>query len=171
MTMQNRIREARRRIGLTQGELGAMIGRSAMFVSDLEHGKTKPGSEMIAALASALGVREAWLAVGDEPMTDHELIRDRRTIGERLRQVRKERKLNQTAFGAMLGVKRVTISLLERNRISASPKMIAAAVERLGIDEHWLRTGERTSEKAREMMAWLATHPEDREIIRAWLMK
>jgi DNA-binding XRE family transcriptional regulator len=41
-TFQDRLRAARRRLGLTQAELGRLAGVSEGTVYDLEHGRVKP---------------------------------------------------------------------------------------------------------------------------------
>ncbi len=169
--MQDRIREARKRMGFSQGELAKMIHTSTAYISLIESGKRRISPEQLATLAVSLGVREEWLATGEGDMTDHEATRDRRSIGERLLQVRKEKKMNQAQFGEALGVTRLTISLLERNKIAASPSVIRAAVDQMGVDEHWLRTGEKAKpvSKAEEIKEWLAAHPEDLIEIRKWM--
>ena len=85
----NKLKLVREEKGLTQAQTGAFINRSAMFISRVENGKAQLSDAQIASLASALGVREAWLRTGTGPMTDHELTRDRRSIGERILEVRK----------------------------------------------------------------------------------
>ena len=168
--MKDRIRQVRKMRGYTQGELGVAVGRSAMYISMIENGKSVPTPDRLAVLASALSGDETWLMNGSGPMTGCELTRDRRTIGERLCQVRKEKGMNQTVFAAVLGVTRLNISLLETGKISASPKIISTAVEKLGIDEDWLRTGERTPETAKRIISWLSDHDEDRRAVYNWLL-
>jgi transcriptional regulator with XRE-family HTH domain len=50
------LRDLRRAAGLTQPELGARLGISAVAVSQVEHGKTAPALAKVAAIADALGV-------------------------------------------------------------------------------------------------------------------
>jgi transcriptional regulator with XRE-family HTH domain len=52
----NRIRELRRRAGLTQGQLAEMSGLSQPFISRLERGKTDVTSENLRAIADVLMV-------------------------------------------------------------------------------------------------------------------
>ena len=142
--ISDRLKTIRHEKGLTQEQLGVFIGRSKAFISAVEKGKAKLSEEQIKTLCSSLGVREGWLQNGTGPMTEKEATRDRRSIGERVYQVRKEKKLSQADFASLLGVSRNTISLLERRKISASPAIIRAVVEKLDIDENWLRSGDRT---------------------------
>lgn len=53
----DRIRAARHRLGLTQSELGRLLGMSEGSVSDLERGLQKPASPAGRKIAEALSVR------------------------------------------------------------------------------------------------------------------
>ena len=169
MENQNdRIKIARKQRELSQEELGRRINRSKSFVCKVELGQTQLSPAQLSILASALGVNELWLRTGAGDMTDHELTRDRRSIGERMLEVRKESQLTQRQIAQILHVSRNTISLLERNKISASSTVVAAVVEKMGTDEHWLRTGEKES-RAEEIKKWLEAHPADLEEIERWI--
>jgi transcriptional regulator with XRE-family HTH domain len=50
------VRDARRAAGLTQPELGAKLGISAVAISQVEKGKTAPALAKVAGIADALGV-------------------------------------------------------------------------------------------------------------------
>lgn len=59
------IRARRHELGLTQAELGRMVGRSASTVAAWEGGKTLPGErEVLEALAAVLGI-------GDRELEEH----------------------------------------------------------------------------------------------------
>ena len=139
-----------------------------MFVSKVENGRASLSSDQITALAEKLNVEARWLKKGTGPMTSKDATRDRRTIGERVFSLRRERQLTQTEFARMLGVSRNTISLLERRKIRASQSLINAVIEKTGVSEGWLRTGEEES-RAEEIKEWLRSNPGDKEIIREWL--
>ena len=47
--------------------------------------------------------------------------------------------------------------------------LIRAVVEKTGVDEHWLRTGDDVS-RAEEIINWLHSNPGDKERVRSWLM-
>jgi tetratricopeptide (TPR) repeat protein len=62
-TLGERLRLLRRSAGLTQSELAA--GRvSKEYISQVEHGKTKPSRKMLELFAERLGVDTGYLAVG-----------------------------------------------------------------------------------------------------------
>ena len=54
--------EARRAAGMTQGELGARVGRNRVTISDIERGKLRPGGELAQQIAEvlALEVESFW---------------------------------------------------------------------------------------------------------------
>ncbi|MEM8787771.1 MAG: short-chain fatty acyl-CoA regulator family protein [Pseudomonadota bacterium] len=62
-----RIREARRRRGLTQAALARAIGISASYLNLIEHNRRRIGGARLLALAAALEVRSADLADEDAP--------------------------------------------------------------------------------------------------------
>lgn len=163
-----RLKQVRLQMGLTQEQVGKIINRSKPFVCEVETGHAALSSDQLSTLAERLGVNEEWLATGTGSMTENESSRDRRTIGERIYQIRKQRHESQAQFALKLGVSRNTISLLERRKISASQGIIAAVVEKCGVSEVWLRTGESIS-RVEEIKDWLERCPADREKIREWL--
>lgn len=59
----------------------------------------------------------------------------------RIKQVRKLKKLSQTAFGEPLGASRDMINNVENGRAAVSDMMIAAICRVYNVDEVWLRTG------------------------------
>lgn len=62
-------------------------------------------------------------------------------MNERIKQVRKLKKLSQTAFGEPLGASRDMINNVENGRAAVSDMMIAAICRVYNVDEVWLRTG------------------------------
>ena len=65
------------------------------------------------------------------------------TIGERVKEVRKENKLSQEEFAHKLGFDtRGAIANLELGRTEAPDKLLSLISNIFGIREEWLRTGE-----------------------------
>lgn len=73
--MRNRIREHRKRRGLTLDELAELVGMSKGYLSDLETGKRTGGLEMLRLIAQALKVSELEIFspenADDQAMLDH----------------------------------------------------------------------------------------------------
>lgn len=64
MNVGNRIRIARKRVGMTQDELGAAIGIGKSSISEWESGKRSPDVEKMREIASILNTTSAYL-IGD----------------------------------------------------------------------------------------------------------
>lgn len=64
MTLGKRIRKARKRLGMTQGELGNVFGISVQAVSSWEREEERPSSDKFPALRKALKVTYKWLHEG-----------------------------------------------------------------------------------------------------------
>lgn len=63
---------------------------------------------------------------------------------ERIRALRKQLGLNQTEFGAKIGVKQTTIAGYERGSSTPLDAVVSAICREFGVSEAWLRTGEGT---------------------------
>lgn len=63
-TLSERLKETRRKIGLTQAELGTRIGVSQNAIQKIENGETKEPRNIL-QLAEALGVNPHWLQFGN----------------------------------------------------------------------------------------------------------
>lgn len=64
------------------------------------------------------------------------------TAGDRIKEIRKEAKLNQTDFGKKLGVSRDVIGNLEYGRVELKEYMLKLICKTFYINEKWLLTGE-----------------------------
>ena len=62
-TIGDRVKEARTALGLTQEELGKMVGYMSgrQAINKIEVGKAFPSQKYIVSLAEALGVSVGWL--------------------------------------------------------------------------------------------------------------
>lgn len=63
-------------------------------------------------------------------------------IGEQIKALRKFFVLNQTEFGAKIGLKGSSVSNYEVDRVSVPDAVILSICREYGCDETWLRTGE-----------------------------
>lgn len=63
-------------------------------------------------------------------------------IGEQIKALRKFFCLNQTEFGAKIGLKGSSVSNYEVDRVSVPDAVILSICREYGCDETWLRTGE-----------------------------
>ena len=67
LVLGRRVREARRKAGLTLAELGAKVGRPAPYLSQLENGKVEPKLGLVADLATHLRCSTAELLDAEAP--------------------------------------------------------------------------------------------------------
>ncbi len=89
--------------------------------------------------------QEIWERIREEengPEDTHSL----QTPGDRIRGIRTERRIRQTEFALLLGVKQSTVSRLESGEISLSGIMAEKICRVLNVSQEWLLTG-RTGEE------------------------
>jgi len=89
--ISERIREIRRRRGLTQAELAERLGVQQKKISDIERGRTLPNPEFLIAVRERMGVTIDWLLTGEGPQEVSEvesaLSLDRGRIGRIFREL------------------------------------------------------------------------------------
>lgn len=94
------------------------------------------------------------------------------TINQRIRNLRKEAKLNQRELGQKLGLGQASVSWLEQDGHTVTESNIKQIASVFGISESWLRTGEGTM--ARNMGGDYLNNPSldemDRALIRSYLL-
>ena len=66
--MSDRLRELRKKLKLTQSELGMKIGLTGATISDIERGKLALTDRNIALLCEKLSINEDWLRFGEGDM-------------------------------------------------------------------------------------------------------
>lgn len=64
------------------------------------------------------------------------------TLGERMKQIRKESGLTLDKFGEKIGLKKAVLSQFERGTANPSDRTILSICREFNIREAWLRTGE-----------------------------
>ena len=67
---------------------------------------------------------------------------DKESVFGRIKRVRIDQKLNQTEFGARLGVGRSVIANIEIGRVNARAVLIRHMCEVFGVDPEWVYTGQ-----------------------------
>jgi len=63
-------------------------------------------------------------------------------LNNRIKEIRKTKKLSQEAFGEKLGITKSSVSLLESGKNNPSEQTIMLICKEFGVNEVWLRTGE-----------------------------
>lgn len=90
------------------------------------------------------------------------------TIGERVKELRKQINLTQQAFADRLNLKRNTVGSYEVNVVEPSDRTISDICREFNVNETWLRTGEgemfnqiTRSEKLAAFLADITANEED----------
>lgn len=65
---QDNLKQARKKLGLTQGDFGEPIGLKAYYISDLENGRIKPTKKITKLFYHQYGLNEDWLLTGNGEM-------------------------------------------------------------------------------------------------------
>ena len=95
-------------------------------------------------------------------------------LGERLKQLRKELGLTQSAFAERIGSVQNTVTGYESGRRNPSAPVVSLICREFSVNEHWLRTGEgeifaqTTNDQVERLCAELHATKLDAEIIRAY---
>lgn len=82
--MEERIKELRKELGLTQTEFAERIGSAQNTITGYETGRRVPSSQVITLIARTFDVNETWLRTGEGAMFN-EVTRDERVaefVGE-----------------------------------------------------------------------------------------
>ena len=96
-------------------------------------------------------------------------------MNARIKAIRKTVGLNQTEFGARIGVKQTTIAGYETGASTPMDAVISSICREFNVDEHWLRTGEgdmfdqsyEQAETAR-MIESISDSPAMRSLLATW---
>ena len=66
--LNDRLKEIRKRVGITQAEFARTIGIASNTVSQIENGQRNPGGAVIKSICREFGVNETWLRTGEGDM-------------------------------------------------------------------------------------------------------
>lgn len=72
----------------------------------------------------------------------YKTISEVNTLIQRLKQLRKALKINQTNFAKQLGITQTAYSMIENGNNPLSDRYIKVICSAFNVNEHWLRTGE-----------------------------
>lgn len=77
MSLGNKVRDLRKKAGLTLEQLAAQADASKSYIWDLENNRLpKPSADKLAKISSALGVTTEYLFGADKAMSDEEALQD-----------------------------------------------------------------------------------------------
>lgn len=137
-SMTARISRAINESGRKRSEIAKALDVSPSFITQLCSGSCGASSRTLNGICLVLGINATWLFTGIGEMYTDDGTSGLRT---RIRQVRKNFELSQSAFGARIGVSRDMINNLENGRAQISELVILAICNEYGVDKHWMHTG------------------------------
>jgi Predicted transcriptional regulator with C-terminal CBS domains len=65
-----RIKEIRKKVGLTQSRFADLFGVDRGHISKIESGKANPSKQLIKSICRSFYIREAWVLEGKEPIKE-----------------------------------------------------------------------------------------------------
>ena len=148
--LAQRIREVRRKAGLSQGQFAAALSCSTAHISGIETKRHNPSAAFLKRIAEVFRVSEDWLISGVGEMGDARLSGNGAVfIGDRIKQVRTRWCLTQTEFAKLLGTTRLMVKYLENGQKSVAGELMDAICQTFCVSPTWLKTGEGTMTEGR----------------------
>lgn len=127
MDLGNNIKRHRELKGLTQEELAQKSGLSKNAIWNYENNHREPNIKTIENIAAALEVGINQL-ISD---TDFNVSQ---TLGDKIRAIRKDRKLTQKEFGELIGKAEITIRKYEKGDVTPPLDVVLKIGKKLGSE-------------------------------------
>lgn len=140
--MNDRIKQLRKKEGLTQTEFGQRIGVKGNTITGYETELRTPSDAIIKAISREFGVSEEWMRTGEMCINEMRVKVSNIMINERIRAVRKDVGLTQEQFAKQIGITGSALSLIESGKTNPSNQTVFLICKEFGVREEWLRTGE-----------------------------
>ena len=118
-------------MNMTQTQLAEKVGVTGGAISQFEKGTTKPTLLMLQKLSDELGIDLVLMTSDSESYIQEEL--HPRSLGARIEQARKKKKLSQAALADLAGISRASISLYETGAGKPSLKVLESLADVLGL--------------------------------------
>lgn len=161
MSFSDRLRQARKRQGLTQEELGKKSGLSTYTIQRYEYGRLNPKKDTVAKLAAALNLGYNYTKSGEPyfytfadtvPSREYEGVEDFNqeqrqnaiekaledvtlsTIGEKIKTVRLQKGVSQAVLAECLGVSAAMIYQYEVGKKKPKVETLSKIAGALGVD-------------------------------------
>ncbi len=167
-----RIRQTRAELHLSQATAAQSMGVTSASLCQYEKGKRCPSDEQIDAFCEKYHVDREWLLYGHGEKEDGRPVFVREvegnSAGERLKQLRMEKNLTQSAFGRAMKVTGAYISYVERGSIPMTEKFATRVEEIHGVGKEWLLYGDESMKDYpcnSTLIHFLRRHEDVRELI------
>lgn len=139
--MNERIKQLRRILNLTQDSFGSRISVKGNTVAQWESGRNDPPSVAISFICKEYNVNENWLRYGTgDIFTKNEFI-ETYEISVRLKYLRHILDISQQDFANSLGISRGNIAAYEVGKNNPSQSVISLICKTYDVNKDWLRFG------------------------------
>ena len=140
--IEERIFNIRERIGYTQEELAKKLGVSRSLVNNWENGYANISLKQLIMLAYIYQVPIDYLLGIIEEIDDYEYhyidTMDLKSIGLKLKEIRKNNKMTQDKFAQKIDTKRSSISYYEIGRMMISTADLKQICETFGVSADYI---------------------------------
>ncbi len=164
--MQQRFKQIRTYFGLSQAQFAQRIHKSPGFVSNVETGRSNVSESTICAVCNAFGVDKSWLKNGSgEMLSEHHAPADKATVGNRIREIRKQHGLTQQQFADKISYSKMQIHFVEIGKVIPSNELLHQVAVVFGVNYDWLLSGKGQVEASTEgvddkLIEWLKQNPD-----------
>jgi transcriptional regulator with XRE-family HTH domain len=121
-----RIRRARKAMGVTQVQFAGRLDISSQNLARLETGRAVLAQELCERIADELGVKSSWISTGRGPDPDHSVRRSKAMSGAQIRHLRESLKMSREELAGRLGIKPSTLHNVELGHQRMGPAATAA---------------------------------------------
>ena len=142
--MEERIRQLRKYLGLSQSQFAKGINKTSGFISLIETGRCGMSADTVSSLSEVYGVSEEWLLTGQGEMFEpgRELPKaELQQIGQRIKLIRTRKGLTQDRFAEKIGCSQNQVYLVESGKSIPTENFLLAASAAFKIDYQWLKCG------------------------------
>ena len=166
--MNERIKELRTYFGLSKNKFAGKIGKTGVFIADVEAGRTGLSEKTFQAICTIFGVSNTWLRDGLGPMFmpgKEKAAADLGGIPERLKEIRKNAGLTQLQFGDKVGCHKNQVYRVETGQIHPSEEFLLKVAKKFNVSYDWLMTGTGDMDAQPlvvddKLIAWLNENPD-----------
>lgn len=148
-----RIKELRKRLGLSQAQFALKINKTPGFISLIETGRSGISENTVRDISNVYNVNEDWLRTGlgnmflDEVQTedqdeDEQLEERHHKIAERLHSLRNNNKMTISQFAAEIPCSRNLIAGIESGKRVPTEKFLRRVSDAFYVSFEWLITGQ-----------------------------
>ncbi|MBL9008209.1 MAG: helix-turn-helix domain-containing protein [Myxococcales bacterium] len=136
-----RLRQARRRLGLTPAATSLASGLSNEAVTQIERRQRLPRIGTIEQLAACLQVSAAWLAFGEGNADRDPSAMGCERVGQRIAELRQAQGMTRKALGAASQLAGQAIANIEQKGMLPRVDALERIAKALGVSPGWLAFG------------------------------